>query len=125
MVLELKKPNSSLPLLPIPIVPEHIWKDVPEDEVKTYKAEPEDGQPVVGSGPFRLVEGQAGGSTYRFEANPDYWQGAPHIDEVVFRVYKSEDPTIQALIKGEVDFVEGINALQVKSLEDQDGITAP
>jgi peptide/nickel transport system substrate-binding protein len=43
---------------------------------------------------------------------------------VVFRVYKSEDPMIQALIKGEVDFAEGINALQVKSLEDQDGITA-
>ena len=34
----------------------------------------EDGQPVVGSGPFRLVEGTAGGSTYRFEANPDYWK---------------------------------------------------
>ena len=124
VVLELKQPNSSLPLLPIPIVPEHIWKDVPQDQVKNYKAEPEDGQPVVGSGPFRLVEGQAGGSTYRFEANPDYWQGAAHIDEVVFRVFKSEDPMIQALIKGEVDFAEDISALQVKSLEGQDGITA-
>ena len=41
-------------------------------------------------GPFRLVEGTAGGSTYRFEANPDYWGGAPHVDEVVFRVFKSE-----------------------------------
>ena len=55
-------------------------------------AEPTDGQPVVGSGPFRLVEGTAGGSTYRFERNPDYWQGAPHVDEVVFRVYKSRGP---------------------------------
>ena len=124
VVLELKKPNSSLPLLPIPIVPEHVWEDVPEDEVKTYKAEPEDGRPVVGSGPFRLVEGQAGGSTYRFEANPDYWREGPHIDEVVFRVYKSEDPAIQALIKGEVDFVDGISALQVEALEGRDGITA-
>ena len=44
------------------------------------------------------------------EANPDYWGGAPHIDQVVFRVYKSQDPMIQALIKGEVDFVDGINA---------------
>ena len=85
---------------------------------------PTDGQPVVGSGPFRLVEGTAGGSTYRFEANPDYWQGAPHVDEVVFRVYKSEDPAVQALIKGEVDFVEDITALQVKSLQDKEGITA-
>ena len=88
------------------------------------RAEPKDGKPVVGSGPFRLVEGTAGGSTYRFEANPDYWGGAPHIDEVVFRVYKSEDPAVQALIKGEVDFVEDISALQVKALQDEPGITA-
>jgi peptide/nickel transport system substrate-binding protein len=124
LVLELKKPNSSLPLLPIPIVPEHIWKDVPEDEVKTYKAEPENGEPVVGSGPFRLVEGQAGGPTYRWEANPDYWKDGPYIDEVVFRVFKSEDPAIQALIKGEVDFVYDISALQVQALQGRDGISA-
>ena len=105
-------------------MPEHIWKDVSEKEVKSYAAEPEDGKPVVGSGPFRLVEGTAGGSTYRFEANPDYWQGAPHIDEVVFRVYKSEDPAVQALIKGEVDFVEGIPPLQVEALQGEPGITA-
>ena len=122
VVLTLKKPNAVLPLLPIPIVPEHIWKDVSEDEVKSYGNEPTDGTPVVGSGPFRLVEGTAGGSTYRFEANPDYWKGAPHVDQVVFRVYKSEDPAVQALIKGEVDFVEEISALQVQSLEGREGI---
>ncbi len=124
LVLTLKKPSAVLPLLPIPIVPEHIWKDITEDEVKSYPAEPTDGQPVVGSGPFRLVEGTAGGFTYRFEANPDYWRGAPHIDEVIFRVFKSQDPAIQALIKGEVDFVEDITAVQVKALEGRDGITA-
>jgi peptide/nickel transport system substrate-binding protein len=124
VVLKLKKPNAVLPLLPIPIVPEHIWKNVSETAVKSYSAEPKNGQPVVGSGPFRLVEGTAGGSTYRFEANPDYWQGAPHVDEVVFRVYKSEDPMVQALIKGEIDFAEGISPLQVKSLQGQAGITA-
>ncbi len=124
VVLSLKKPNSVLPLLPIPIVPEHIWKDVSAKAVKSYGAEPKNGEPVVGSGPFRLVEGTAGGSTYRFEANPDYWQGAPHIDGVDFRVFKSEDPAVQALIKGEVDFVEGISALQVRALESQPGVTA-
>ena len=110
----LEKPNAVLPLLPIPIVPEHIWKDVSEKDVKTYANEPTDGQPVVGSGPFRLVEGTAGGSTYRFEKNPDYWGGDPHVDEVVFRVYKSEDPMVQALIKGEIDFAEDITPLQVR-----------
>ena len=34
------------------------------------------------------------------EANPDYWGGAPHVDQVVFRVFKSEDPAVQALHQG-------------------------
>jgi peptide/nickel transport system substrate-binding protein len=124
VVLKLKKPSAVFPPLGIPIIPEHIWKDVSEDQVKSYANEPKDGQPVVGSGPFRLVEGTAGGSTYRFEANPDYWGGAPHVDQVVFRVFKSEDPAVQALIKGEIDFVDEISALQVKSLQGREGITA-
>ena len=37
--------------------------DVSEDEVKCFANEPDDGQPVVGSGPFELVEGTAGGAT--------------------------------------------------------------
>ena len=124
VVLELARPNAVLPLLPIPILPEHIWSDVPEDEVKSYRNEPTDGEPVVGSGRFRLVEGTAGGSTYVFEANPDYWDGAPHVDRVAFRVYKSEDPAIQALIKGEVDFVDDITPVQVEALQGRDGIHA-
>ena len=124
VVLELRQPSAVLPLLPIPIVPEHIWSDVSEDELKSFSNEPSGGEPVVGSGPFRLVEGTAGGSTYRFEVNPDYWKGAPHLDEVVFRIYKSEDPAVQALIKGEVDFVEGISPIQVDALQGRDGITA-
>lgn len=122
--MTLKRPNSVLPMIPIPIVPEHVWSEVSSEEMKSYAAEPSDGQPVVGSGPFRLVEGTAGGSTYRFEVNPDYWKGAAHIDEVVFQVYKSEDPAVQALIKGEVDYVEGISALQVESLQGREGILA-
>ena len=124
VVLTLKKPNAVLPLLPIPIIPEHVWKNVSEKQVKSYSAEPKPGHPVVGEGPFRLVEGTAGGSTYRFEANKDYWGGAPHVDEVVFRVFKSNDPAVQALVKGEVDFVEDITPLQVKALQKHPGVTA-
>ncbi len=124
VVLELSKPNAVLPLLPIPILPEHVWSDVAEDDVKSYRNEPTGGEPVVGSGPFRLVEGTAGGSTYVLEANPDYWGGAPHVDRVAFRVFKSEDPAIQAIIKGEVDFVDDITPIQVEALQGRDGIHA-
>jgi len=83
VLLQLKKPNAVLPLLPMPIIPEHIWKNVSEDGVKTYSNEPTSAsQPVVGSGPFELVEGKAGGSTYRFVRNDNYWGGKPKVAEV-------------------------------------------
>lgn len=124
VVMTLKKPNAVLPLLPIPILPEHVWKDVPESAVKTFANEPSDGEPIVGTGPFELIEGKAGGPTYRFVANEDYWGGAPHVDEVDFRVFKAEDPMVQALIKGEVDFIHDISPLQVEALKGQGGITS-
>ena len=124
VVMKLKRPSATLPLLPIPIVPEHVWKNVSESAVKTYSAEPSNGKAVVGEGPFRLVEGTANGDTFKFEANPDYWGGRPHVDEVIFQFYKNDDSAIQALLKGEVDFTEGITALEVKHLQGQAGVTA-
>lgn len=124
VVMKLKKPVATLPLLPIPIVPEHIWKSVSESQMKSYAAAPSGGKPVVGEGPFRLVSGSADGSTFKFEANPDYWAGAPHVDEVIFQFYKNDDAAIQAVLKGEADFVEGITPLEVKSLQGKPGITA-
>ena len=124
VVLKLKQPIATLPLLPIPIVPEHIWKNVSEKQVKDYAAAPTGGKPVVGEGPFRLVQGSADGSTFTFVANPQYWGGAPHIDEVIFQFYKNDDAAIQALLKGEADFVENITALEVKHLESKPGVTA-
>lgn len=121
VVLKLNKPNAVLPLLPIPILPKHIWEHVSEKQVKTYSNEPPD---VVGSGPFRIVSGKASGSLYIFKANPTYWQGRPNIDRIVFRVYNAEDTLVQALKKGEVDFAEGISPLQVKALKGQPNITA-
>ncbi|MDQ3105662.1 MAG: ABC transporter substrate-binding protein [Actinomycetota bacterium] len=120
VVLELSEPNAVLPLLPIPIVPEHIWSKISEEEVKSFSNEPPD---VVGSGPFKVVEGKAGTSIYRLEANEDYWQGAPNIDEVVFRVFNTEDLMIQALITGEIDFVEDIQVSSAEALADEDAIT--
>lgn len=124
VVLTLKKPNAVLPLLPIPIIPEHIWKDIPEDQIKSYPNQPEGGQSPVGSGPFRLVEGESDGRTYVFEANPDYWQGDPAMDRLVFQVYDAPDAKIQALIAGEIDFATDLDALQVRSLDAEDTIDA-
>ena len=124
VVLKLSKANAVLPLLPIPIVPEHIWKKVSEKAMKSFGNAPTPGHPLVGSGPYILEEGKTGGSTFKFVANKNYWDGAPHVEHVDFRVFKSTDPAVQALIKGEADFVDDITALQVRALKGKDGITA-
>ncbi|HYJ67055.1 MAG TPA: ABC transporter substrate-binding protein [Nocardioidaceae bacterium] len=118
VVMKLSEPNAVLPLLPMPILPKHIWSDISEEEVKSYANEDN----VVGSGPFRLVDGTAGGSIYRFEANKDYWDGAPNIDQVVFSLYKAEDPMVQALQIGDIDFAEGVSPLQLDAIEGTEGI---
>ena len=79
---------------------------------------------MVGSGPVPARRGHGRRLDVPLRANPDYWQGAPHIDEVVFRVYKAADPMVQALDKGEIDFAEDITAAPGALARGQDGITA-
>ena len=75
------------------------------------------------SAPARSGSSRAPPADRRTASRPTPTTGAatPHIDEVVFRVYKSDDPAVQALIKGEVDFVHDITPLQVGALEDEPG----
>ena len=81
------------------ILPEHVWGDFTEKELKSFKNFPD---PVI-SGSFNLVEWKQG-EYFRMEANPDYWAGAPVIDEIIFRIYNSDEAVVQALIKGAIDY---------------------
>jgi peptide/nickel transport system substrate-binding protein len=76
----------------------------------------------IGTGPFRLVEWRRG-DFWRLEANPDYWGGAPKIDEFVFRIFQNEDAMIEALKQGEIDFADDISANLFDSITDEPGIT--
>ncbi|MEU0966846.1 peptide ABC transporter substrate-binding protein [Streptomyces sp. NPDC005917] len=106
LVIELKKPQATMTALDVPIVPEHIWKDVSDFS----KSNNDDKLPVVGDGPFVLSDYKAD-SYVRFKANKDFWRGAPKFDELVFKYYKDQDAAVAALRKGEVSFVAGAPAL--------------
>jgi peptide/nickel transport system substrate-binding protein len=109
--------------LAVYILPEHVWSQIDGEEVRSYPNEPTDGQPIVGAGPYLLVERQKG-QFVRFEANPDYWKGTPAFDELVFRVYKNDDALGQALRKGEVDFAHDMQANIFDAVSKDEGITA-
>ncbi|MGH2634672.1 MAG: ABC transporter substrate-binding protein [Actinomycetota bacterium] len=112
---------TSAPLYPpyIYIVPEHIFSQY-EDRAaaREWKGFPD----AIGTGPFELVEWRRG-DFWRLEANPDYWGGAPVVDEFVFRVFQNEETMIQALQQGEIDFADDIPASLFQSMEGDPNIT--
>ena len=112
-----KEPSPSMLRLAVPILPEHIWKDI-DEKVSTFDNE----KNAVGSGPFKLEE-RSTGQFVRLSANKSYWGGAPKIDEVVFRVFNNADAQLQALKKGEIDFADQLDPAPFNSLKDTPGIT--
>lgn len=122
LVLTVKQPTPLMLNLAVYILPEHIWSEIDSSEVKKYANEPEDGEPIVGAGPYVLVERQKG-QFIRFQANPAYYKGKPAIDELVFRVYQNPDAVAQALRKGEIDFTNDLQSSVFDAIKDEPGIT--
>ena len=118
ITIALGSPNPAFDLVAladIPIIPEHIWKDIetPGDisfEISTN----------VGSGPFKMVD-YTPDQFYRFEANPDYFLGASPVDELVVVIFADDAGANAAIRSGEVDVVfERISPEQIELLDSQD-----
>jgi peptide/nickel transport system substrate-binding protein len=95
-------PDPKLPTMDIYIMPKHIWEKPSEGDITTYAAD--DG---VGSGPYTLKSRNAG-QDWTMVANPNYWQGKPAVDQVVFRVFTEGSAMVAALKSGEIDFVHDV-----------------
>jgi peptide/nickel transport system substrate-binding protein len=118
LVMTTKEPSPTMLRLAVPILPEHVWKEIDSKEVSTF----DNAKNAVGSGPFKLEEHRTG-QFVRLSANKSYWAGAPKIDEVVFRVFNNADAMIQALRKGEIDFADELDAAPFNALKGVEGIT--
>jgi peptide/nickel transport system substrate-binding protein len=80
----------------LPIMPEHVYKDV--SDPANFK----DAAALTGTGPFKLVNYDKAQGTYLYEANEDYYQGAPKVKQIKF-VKVSLEMSAAALEKGDVD----------------------
>jgi peptide/nickel transport system substrate-binding protein len=79
------------------IVPEHVWKDVP-DPVHFANERP------VATGPFTEVR-FFGAQGYEVARNPHYWQtGRPAVEALRFRAFPSNESALLALLNDEVDW---------------------
>jgi peptide/nickel transport system substrate-binding protein len=119
VVLKTSEPTSlysgAAPYMYTYILPEHVWgqhSEAPRDY---------DNVPNVGSGPFVIAEYQRG-EFVRMERNP-HWNGPdPHIDEIIYRIFKNEDAQAEALKSGEIDFAYIDSANVFNSLKGEPNI---
>ena len=61
----------------------------------------------VGAGPFMFKE-MVKDDHITMIANPDYWQGKPDIDELVWRSIPETSTRVASLLAGEIDFATGV-----------------
>lgn len=100
MTLSAPAPSFELGVLAdVPIIPQHIWVDVATPA--EFFAE---SGTNVGTGPYKLAE-YAPDQFYRFEANADYFAGAPAVAELVFVNFADDAGATAALRSGEVDML--------------------
>ena len=120
VALTTAEPTTLLLGAMVPILPAHIWSTVPFSSATTdFGAAP----PVVGSGPFQIVEWQRGTSA-RFVRNGFSWREQPYLDTVEFRFYRDPSAMAAALRRGEIDYARGIAPDDVDGLDDDADIVA-
>ena len=97
--LAFDQPFASLPIVlgwNIAIAPKHLLEGKDLNDLSDFAQKP------VGTGPFRFKEAVKG-SHITLEANPDYYDGAPKLRTLVFKVIPDINTVVAQLRTGELD----------------------
>lgn len=97
VVITCTKPSTQMLNLWVPILPEHLWKDIPLDKLSTL-ADP----PLVGTGQL-MIDQVKKGSYVSLKPNKDYFEGATTVDEVILEIYQNLDSLAQDYKVGHLD----------------------
>jgi peptide/nickel transport system substrate-binding protein len=113
VVLTLTAPVPSIEYLTtfLYILPEHVWSAYSGEKVGEFE-----NSEMIGSGPFILID-YAQGEYVHFKKNPDFYDGSPKVDEVVFQTFKNQDALVQAIKTGQVDMITEMPLTAVGSLK--------
>ncbi len=90
------------------IMPKHLLDAIPSAAMESA---PFNRNPV-GNGPFRFVRWKQAQEVV-FEANPDFADGRPPLDRIVFRVIPNQTAIETAFLAGELDVVERVRLERV------------
>lgn len=98
------------------ILPKHVLDNgKPWEENEAITSKP------IGSGPFKL-EKFVQGESITLVKNEDYWEGAPKLDKVVYSIIPDDATAVQALVNGELDFLENVPSASAEQLLQDENI---
>lgn len=117
VILKTELPKANMLQNITPIIPEHIWKDVPEDDYEIF-----DNENPIGTGPFILKEWKKN-EYVSFVANKDYFKGSPKISKLIYVIYANRDTMAQSIKLGEIDAALGLYKAQLNTIEDDKNIS--
>ena len=97
------------------IVPAKVFKDVPVEKIKdsTYG---KDVKTFISNGPYKWAE-WAEKQYNKLVRDPNYWGKKPNIDTIIYKIYADQNTEVQALLKGEVDFIETVPVAQLDAVK--------
>ncbi len=105
--------------LQFPVLPKHIWEGITFADASVIGLTPEQ---AIGTGPFQLETFDPEQSVV-LNANTSFWGGAPHIDRLLYQVFGNGEAKVNALINGDVDFLDEVPATLVDTLQGAQGVT--
>ncbi|MEA4921513.1 MAG: ABC transporter substrate-binding protein [Clostridiaceae bacterium] len=97
------------------ILPEHIFNNGQKWEDNPASVTP------VGSGPYKF-ESYTQGSNITLVANEDYVEGAPKIKKLIYSIIPDDATAVQALLNGEVDYIDSVPGAYVDQLKNNSDI---
>jgi peptide/nickel transport system substrate-binding protein len=114
------RPKANILGMLVYVLPEHIWSKIPPAALsKTFQNKP----PIIGSGPFQVVEWKKG-SFVRMVKNPSYWGQKAKVDEIVFSFYQNENNMVEDLKTGAIQVAWLVPGVQYKALQSAPGLKA-
>lgn len=116
-------PKATMLTMMVPILPKHIWSEIPEDEINTIDPWDPEYFPIgpVGSGPLKLVSYSSTQSTALMEKNRQYFIDLVVVDEVMFKFFGGESPMVNALLSGDIDVAMDVPARLWESTLGEEG----
>jgi peptide/nickel transport system substrate-binding protein len=105
------------------VIAEHIWADVdPAVISQDPGANGTDPSRVVGTGPFLFQEWIIEDHV-TLVPNENYWNGAPYLDEFIFKVVPDQAAGVAQLQTGEIDYFEGVPESSLVEFEGSTDVT--